>query len=433
MTFGTAPQRVIETKRDGGRLAAQDIAAFVEGFSRGTIPDFQMAALAMAIYFQGMDLDETTAWTAAMWHSGSTLRRLPDGPPRVDKHSTGGVGDKVSLVLAPLVAAAGLHVPMISGRGLGHTGGTLDKLESIPNLRTQLSEEQIEGVLQQAGCVICGATATLVPADRRLYALRDLTATVPSVPLIVSSILSKKLAENLDGLVLDVKWGLGALMSDIQQARNLADALVAVGSRLGLSVHAVLSNMDQPLGRAIGNSVEVLEALDALRGRGPGDVVELVLQLGALMLLAAGRARQVAEARQVLSGLLHDGTALRRFERMVAAQGGDLEQPLHLAPAAEVVAPASGFVTAIDAGALGRCVARCGGGRVRIDDPIDHSVGVKLLVVRGEQVAAGQPLARVHVPPPLQQQACRDVAAAIQIGPQPAAPAPLWLAHTAPS
>lgn len=432
MTVSSPPQRIIEAKRDGCRLAAADIEAFVEHYSRGTIPDFQMAALAMAIYFQGMDLDETTAWTRAMWRSGATLRRPPDGPPRVDKHSTGGVGDKVSLVLAPLAAAAGLHVPMISGRSLGHTGGTLDKLESIANLRTQLTEEEIDRVLQEAGCVICGATETLAPADRRLYALRDMTGTVPSVPLIVSSILSKKLAENLDGLVLDVKWGRGALMPHVEQARALADALVAVGSRLGLRVFALLSRMDQPLGRAVGNAVEVLEALETLQGRGPGDVIELVLQLGALMLLASGRMAEISAARRVLSGLLRDGTALDRFGRMVAAQGGDLDQPLHLAPAAEVVAPAAGFVTAIDAGALGRCVARWGGGRWRMDDPIDHSVGLRLLVVRGQEVRHGQPLARVHVPAPLREQACRDVAAAIEIGPQPVESAPLWLAHTPP-
>jgi pyrimidine-nucleoside phosphorylase/thymidine phosphorylase len=395
--------RLIEKKRDGGKLSPEEIDFLVEGFLQGTVPDYQMAALAMAIVCRGMDLDETAALTQSMLKSGGVLPRLGDGAVRVDKHSTGGVGDKVSLVLAPLLAACDLQVPMISGRGLGTSGGTLDKLESVPGVRTDLSADEIAIVLGRAGCVIAGPTEDLVPADRKLYALRDVTGTVPSIGLITASILSKKLAESLDALVLDVKWGSGAFMRHREDAAALGRTMTAVGRRLGLPTHATLSRMDQPLGRMAGNAVEVREAIESLQGGGPPELGELCLALGSRLLVQVRRAANLEEARRELSARLDSGQAMERFECMVAAQGGNLGLLPAAAPtpsAGEMCADLAGFVAAIDTAALGAAVVELGGGRRQMADRIDPTVGLEMLVRLGDPVRPGQPLLRLFASTP---------------------------------
>lgn len=385
---------IIEAKRDARELDDDSIGAFVDGFTRGEIPDYQASAFAMAVYFQGMTTRETAALTRAMVASGTTLTHPAGSPPKVDKHSTGGIGDKVSLVLAPLLASAGAWVPMISGRGLGITGGTLDKLESIPGFRTALTLEEARVQLARIGVAMMGQTDDLCPADRRLYALRDVTATVPSRPLIVSSIMSKKIAEGLDRLVLDVKFGSGAFMRTRRDAEALAADLAAVADEVGLESHVRLTPMDEPLGRAVGNVLEVHEAVELLRGGGPPDTRALVLDL----------AESVAPvARSELEGLLADGSAWRRFRELVAAQGGDpdaagrLGIDLGIAPLVRPIpAPQSGTVTRLDAGLIGRASVALGAGRRRATDTIDPTVGFDRLVKVGETVAAGEPVCRVH-------------------------------------
>jgi len=388
--------RWIERKRDGEALTRAEIAALVEGYVRGDVPDYQMAAFAMAVTLRGMSRDETGALTEAMLASGETLHRPAEGPPRVGKHSTGGVGDKVSLVLVPLLAAAGLAVPKLSGRGLGATGGTLDKLESIPGLRTDLSAEEHAAVLAEVGCVIGGASADIVPADRKLYALRDLTGSVPSVPLITASILSKKLAEDLDALVLDVKTGSGAFMRTVEEARELAWSLVTVAGRHGVACTALLTDMDQPLGRAAGHALEVDEAVATLRGEGPEELVALVLALGGELLRSVGRASGAGEAEREVRRHLDSGAGYETFARMVRAQRGDLEAPRPLAPAHDLPAPGSGWVASLDTRAIGLAVIELGGGRRRAGDAIDHSVGVECLLRLGDRVESGEPLFRVY-------------------------------------
>lgn len=380
---------IIALKRDGAELAAGQLRALVDGFVDGTVPDYQMSAFAMAVYFQGMSDDETISLTKLMLESGVSLN-WETGTPVVDKHSTGGVGDKVSLVLAPLLAACDVRVPMISGRGLGPTGGTLDKLESIPGFRTDYSIAQLQAVVDNVGCVITGATQDLVPADRKLYALRDVTATVPSIPLITASILSKKLAESLDALVLDVKFGSGAFMKTADDAEELAKTLVKVGNYFGVSTTAFLTNMNQPLGQMCGNSLEVIEAIECLQGSGPDDLRELTLTLGDNLLSQAG-----IEGVD-LSQLLDSGRAFEKFSDMVSAQGGSLKEPLLVAEPSNVVeSKTGGFVTAIDTEAIGRLVIELGGGRKQMSDPIDHAVGLQMLVKLGDQIDRDQPLARV--------------------------------------
>jgi pyrimidine-nucleoside phosphorylase len=388
------PVHLIARKRDGGALAEGEIRDFVEAYVDGSVADHQMSALAMAILLRGMTTDETAALTAAMLESGERLDRA-DGGPRVDKHSTGGIGDKVSLVLAPLLACLGARVPMISGRGLGPTGGTLDKLESIPGFRTDLSRAEIAEVVDSGGCVITGATAEIAPADRKLYALRDVTGTVPSVPLITASILAKKLAEGLDALVLDVKFGGGAFMKTADDARELARSLVETATRMGVPTTALVTNMHEPLGRMMGNAVEVAESLDVLEGGGPADVRELTLELAAEVLVTAGLATDRAAALAAAAACLDDGRALERFERMVAAQGGDLGAKRPVAAATEIAAERGGIVTAIDAEALGWAVIDLGGGRRSLGAAIDHAVGLEMLVRVGEEVERGEPLVRV--------------------------------------
>jgi len=392
----------IITKRDGGNLSADEIRRLVDGFMRGTVADYQLSAWLMATHFSGMSLDETVALTDAMLSSGQRVVHGSD-IAKVDKHSTGGVGDKISLCLAPLVAACGVAVPMISGRGLGHTGGTLDKLEAIPGYDTRLSIARFKAVVRRVGASIIGQTDDLAPADRRMYALRDVTGTVPSIPLIVASILSKKLAAGLDALVMDVKVGSGAFMRDRRQARALALALRAVGKRLGLPVRALLTDMSTPIGTGIGNAIETREAIAVLRGEAPADTRELTLALGARMLVAARRDSSLAAAQRRLEDALSSGAAAERFARMVAAHGGDarvVDDPSRLPRARQrlaVEARASGYVATVEARTLGELAVALGAGRTRADQAIDPRVGIELAVRRGDAVERGQPLAFLHV------------------------------------
>jgi pyrimidine-nucleoside phosphorylase len=393
------PSVFIIAKRDGGAHTAGEIAGWIDAYVAGRIGDEQMAAWAMAVYLNGMTPEETAALTAAMVESGSRLQRGVSDRPRVDKHSTGGVGDKVSILLAPMLACRGLEVPMLSGRGLGATGGTLDKLESIPGYRTDLDAAEIDRVLLDVGCVITGTTGDMVPADRKLYALRDVTGTVSSIPLITGSILSKKMAEDLDALVFDVKFGGGSFMKTEERARALAESLVVVGKTYGVATSALLTGMDQPLGRMIGHANEIDESVSALEGRGPADLMEVTLALGAELLVATGMAPDETAARGLLQDDIDSGAARETLARMVAAQGGDLEAPRPLASVSEVVAVEAGWVVTIDAEALGLGVIDLGGGRKRQGDPIDHSVGIEMLVRLGDQVESGQPLMRVFSDP----------------------------------
>ena len=388
------PANVIAKKRDGAALTDGEIAAFISGFTTGDVPDYQMSALAMAVYLRGMSADETASLTEHMLASGITLT-WPEGSPCVDKHSTGGVGDKVSLLLAPLLACCGLRVPMISGRGLGPTGGTLDKLESIPGFRTDLTLSEIHEITDRVGCVITGASAEIAPADRKLYALRDVTATVASIPLITASIMSKKLAEGLDALVLDVKVGSGAFMKTLDQARALALSLVETGRRMGVPTTALITDMSQPLGRMAGNAVEVDETVAALAGDGPDDLTALTRSLGAELLVATAMVQSLDEGSILMQQHIDSGSGLEKFREMVAAQGGDLDAPRPIAPAMIVEATASGFVSAIDVEALGYEIIHLGGGRRIMSDSIDHSVGMETLVSIGDRVERGRPLARI--------------------------------------
>jgi pyrimidine-nucleoside phosphorylase len=383
----------IAAKRDGQRLSDDRIAAIIGGYANGSVPEYQMSALAMAILWRGMDDGEVVALTRAMRDSGDTLSWPDLDCPVVDKHSTGGIGDKVSLILAPLLAAEGLAVPMISGRGLGATGGTLDKFESIPGLTVDLSMDAIRRQVRDVGCVIAGASAEIAPADRRLYALRDVTATVPSIPLITASILAKKLAAGLDALVLDVKTGSGAFMKQPEQARRLAATLVQVASQLGVPTSALVTDMNQPLGRMAGNANEVNESVQVLQGGGPPDVRELTLQLGTELigLIDAAPSRDV---RRGLESSLDSGRAMEVFESMVAAQGGTWSGPLPCAAAHDLPARQAGYVASMDAEQLGWSIIEIGGGRKRLDDSLDRSTGLEMLVRIGDRVERGQPLMR---------------------------------------
>lgn len=385
---------LIAVKRDGGTLSREQIEFLIAGYVAGSIPDYQMSAFAMAVMWRGMNDEETAALTMAMLSSGTTLKWLP-GPAVVDKHSTGGIGDKTSLILAPLLAACGLRVPMLSGRGLGPTGGTLDKLESIPGFRTDLSIAELQSVVESVGCVITGTTPELVPADRKLYALRDVTGTVPSIPLITASIMSKKLAESPQALVLDVKWGRGAFMKALPEARALAGAMVRIGRLMNVPVTALLTDMNQPLGRMCGNAVEVRESLDCLRGHGPANLRQCVLELGIAALLACRRCSSRDAALKLLTEKLDGGDALSHFEWMIAAQGGRLSELCSIAPATDVNSPRNGVISSINAEALGLTIIELGGGRRIAGETIDHRVGLEVLVRIGDRVSAGQPLVRV--------------------------------------
>ena len=354
------PASLIAAKRDRQELSDAEIACFIQGFAEGSIPDYQMSAMAMAIYLNGMTPREVATLTSEMLRSGTQLTWPRDGIARVDKHSTGGIGDKTSLILAPLLAVCGVQVPMLSGRGLGATGGTLDKLEAIPGFRTDLSLHEITRQTQSVGCIITGASAELAPADRKLYALRDVTATVPSIPLITGSIMSKKLAESLDALVLDVKFGSGAFMKTREQATELAHSLVDTGNRMGVRTTALLTDMNQPLGRMCGNAVEVRESIDVLKGGGPDDVRRLTIELCAELLVSVGIDQDMNAARQRCVNLLTNGAAYERWCRMVQGQSGNPDATLSVAPASELTADRAGVVSAIDTEALGLAIISLG-------------------------------------------------------------------------
>lgn len=396
------PYDLIVRKRDGGALAAEQIEALVAGFTSGAVPDYQMAAFLMAVYFRGMTSDETAALTMAMVRSGETLDLGPLAARAVDKHSSGGVGDKTSLVLVPLVASAGVPVPKLSGRGLGHTGGTLDKLEAIPGFRTDLAAAEFVAQVERIGCAIAGQSEWLVPADARLYALRDVTATVDSVPLIASSIMSKKIAAGAGAILLDVKCGRGAFMKTEQEARTLATAMVEIGRAAGKRTVAVISGMECPLGRAVGNALEVGEAIATLRGEGPADLEELCLALGGWMLVLGGLAAAPEEGAAELRTRIRSGDALARFDEMVRAQGGDTRvvEDADVLPRAPkrrpVLSPRAGVVAGIDAAAVGIAAMRLGAGRAKKGDPVDPAVGIVIERTVGAEVAAGDPLAMVH-------------------------------------
>jgi len=384
---------LISRKRDGEELSAADLRQLIDGYTSGEVPDYQMSAFAMAVFFRGMTSAETAALTRAMMASGDCFTHRPGHPPAVDKHSTGGIGDKVSLVLAPLVACAGCWVPMVCGRGLGITGGTLDKLEAIPGFRVQLGLDEAAIQLEKLGVVMMGQTERFCPADRKLYALRDVTGTVPSIPLITASIMSKKLAESLDRLVLDVKFGSGAFMRTKKEAESLAASMVTVGRAMGVEVQAMLNPMSEPTGRTVGNALEVVEALECLDGSGPTDLRQLVLDLAAAI---------AGVPREALERLLDDGSARRRFDQLVAAQGGnpaDLPRlgELHRAPLIrEVRAPRGGVVAKVDAGLIGQAALQLGAGRARASDGVDFAVGFDHLVKCGDLLHHGQALCRIH-------------------------------------
>ncbi len=391
---------IIKKKRDGGKLSPEEISFFVDSYVRGEVPDYQVSALLMAIFFQGMDFEETMNLTEAMIKSGVTVDLSSIKAPKVDKHSTGGVGDKISLILGPLVASCGVVVPMISGRALGHTGGTLDKLESIPGYRTQISIEEFVKILEKVGISIIGQTEELVPADKKLYALRDVTATVESIPLITSSIMSKKIAEGIDGLVLDVKTGSGAFMRNINDARELARSLVETGKLMGKKVVALITNMDQPLGRAVGNAVEVVESVEVLKNSGPGDVRELSIRLGVEMLLIGGIARSDEEAREKLEKALRSGKAYEKWRQMVEAQGGDpdaIERDDFIKVSGKVTVEArdDGYLFSFDTFKVGMAATVLGAGRSKKEDRIDPHVGIMVLKKIGEKVSKGEPVFEV--------------------------------------
>ncbi|MCS6964787.1 MAG: thymidine phosphorylase [Thermoflexus sp.] len=393
---------IIEKKRDGGELTPEEIRFFVEGFTRGEIPDYQAAAFLMAVYFQGMTPRETAELTLAMAYSGQVLDLHDIAPVVVDKHSTGGVGDKVSLVVVPLVAAAGLPVGKMSGRGLSFTGGTIDKLESIRGLRVELTVEEFREQLRRVGAVLCGQSADLAPADGKFYALRDVTGTVPSIPLIAASIMSKKIAGGADAIVLDVKVGNGAFMKTLDQARALARQMVDIGTALNRRVVAVISDMNQPLGEAVGNALEVKEAIATLRDDGPADFREHCLTIAAHMLHLGGRVRHLEEARRLAEATLASGAAWEKFRALVAAQGGDIlqiedpEQLPHARLIREIPAPAEGYLAEVRAYEIGMASVALGAGRTKKGEPVDPAVGIIVHRKAGDFVRRGEPLFTVH-------------------------------------
>jgi pyrimidine-nucleoside phosphorylase len=413
---------LISKKRDGHELADYEIGALIDAYVKGNVPDYQMAAWAMAVFLRGMTVAEIAALTEHMLHSGVTFKWPAGEAPKVDKHSTGGIGDKVSLPLAPLLACCDLQVPMISGRGLGATGGTLDKLESIPGFRTDLSTAEFQDVCRRVGCVISGATGDLVPADRKLYALRDVTGTVPSIPLITASIMSKKLAEGLDALVLDVKWGSGAFMKTREEAHALARSMVDTGRRMHVPTTAIITDMNQPLGRMAGNANEVDESVDALIGKGPADLMEVTLELGAELLVLTKREPSLTAARARLQKAIDSGAGLEKFREMVAAQGGNLDAPRPIAPASEVASPRPGYVAAMDTEHLGRVVIELGGGRKKLGDVLDLSTGFEMLVRLGDEIEVGQPLARVFAKPDAAARVQQEIINAITLSQEPSLP-----------
>jgi thymidine phosphorylase len=423
---------VIRTKRDGGQLTDEQVRFFVEGYTAGTIADEQAAALCMAILLRDMAADELATWTQAMIDSGERLDLSSVARPTVDKHSTGGVGDKVSLVLAPLVAACGAAVPQLSGRGLGHTGGTLDKLEAIPGWQATLPTERAVAQLRDVGAVICAASETLCPADRKLYALRDVTATVEAIPLIASSIMSKKIAEGTASLVLDVKVGSGAFLPELDRARRLAETMVSLGQAHGVRTVALITDMESPLGRACGNGLEVTESVETLRGGGPTDLVEVTLALAREMVVLAGLGGPGGPDTPDIPGAdpaaaLADGRAFAVWDAMIRAQGGDPSARLALAPVQhEVTAPTGGYLRRLDARAVGVAVWRLGAGRSRKEDPVSPTAGALCVRKPGDRVAAGEPVLVLHADDPARLDgALAALGGAIEVGPEPPEPRPL--------
>ncbi len=423
---------IIVSKRDGGTLAPEEIRFFVDGVTAGTLPDYQASALLMAILLRGMTAEETAWLTDAMVHSGVRvdLRDIPG--VKVDKHSTGGVGDKTSLILAPLAAACGVPVPMMSGRGLGHTGGTLDKLEAIPGFRVNLSLEEMKAALARIGCAMIGQTAQIAPADKKLYALRDVTGTVESIPLISASIMSKKIAEGIDALVLDVKTGSGAFMKTEAHSRQLAESLVAIGNASGVKTEAIITAMESPLGHAVGNALEVIECIEVLKGGGPQDLIEVSVELTARMLVLGRVAADRAAAVQQVQRAIASGAGLERFRQIIEVQGGDprvvddYQRMPHVPGRHLVTAARDGFVTGVDASLVGRASVALGAGRDRVEDPVDPAVGIMVVAKPGDAVRAGAPVLELH----FRDQSRRDAAIrltsqAVVIGDERPAPRPL--------
>lgn len=397
------PQNLIRKKRDGQPLSSQELEGFLAGVTDASIPDYQVSAMLMAIYFRGLSDEELSVWTQGMLHSGTVLDLSAVSRPKVDKHSTGGVGDKISLPLAPAVAAAGIAVPMVSGRGLGHTGGTLDKLEAIPGFNVNLSLERFRDLVDSLGLCLIGQTAEIAPADKKLYALRDVTGTVESIPLIASSIMSKKLAEGIDALVLDCKVGNGAFMETIGDARRLAQAILAIGRAAEVPVSALITDMNAPIGKMIGNSLEVMESIEVLQGRGPDDTRELTIELGSEMLRLGGAVDSSEAGRARVAQALDTGEAAALFARLVEAQGGDprvVEDPEDVLPRAAhklaIPAPRSGIVESMNTRDLGVASLWLGAGRSRAEDSIDPAVGIELCCAVGDSVDEGEPLAFLH-------------------------------------
>jgi pyrimidine-nucleoside phosphorylase len=422
---------VIIKKRDGGTLDPEEIRFFVESVTAGVLPDYQASALLMAILLRGMTREETACLTDAMVHSGIRVDLSDIAGVKVDKHSTGGVGDKTSLVLAPIAAACGVVVPMMSGRGLGHTGGTLDKLEAIPGFRVRLSLAEMKAALRATGCAMIGQTAEIAPADRKLYSLRDVTGTVESIPLISASIMSKKIAEGIDALVLDVKTGSGAFMKTEADSRRLAESLVAIGQASGVRTEAMITRMDTPLGRAVGNAVEVIESIEVLKGEGPSDLEEISLALAARMLVLAGLSSDESDALQRVQTVVSSGEALDRFRRIIENQGGDagiVDDYSRLPAAPEramVVASRSGYVGRIDAELVGRASVVLGAGRDKVEDSVDPAVGIMLVARTGDRVHAGDPVLELHYRTIDRRDAARtlvDRAIVIDDAPPPARP-----------
>ncbi|MBX3423177.1 MAG: thymidine phosphorylase [Pirellulaceae bacterium] len=423
-------KEIIEKKRDGQELSAAEIQFLIQGVTTASIPDYQVSAWLMAVLCRGMSDQETAVLTEAMLNSGNRLARCSNRP-RVDKHSTGGLGDKTSLILAPLLACFDLDVPMLSGRGLGITGGTLDKLEAYPGFRCDLTSQQINEQLNRIGCVITGTTSDVAPADRRLYALRDVTGTVPSIPLITGSIMSKKLAGSLDALVLDVKWGSGAFMTTLEDARRLEASLVHTGRRMGVKTSSLVTDMNQPLGQMVGNACEVNEAYDVLCGAGPTDVVELTVLLAAELLVATGTSPSLDAAQSVLTKALKDGRALARFQQLIEAQGGVFSDHLPLAQKHVITSLDKGWLCAVNGRVLGNAVIAMGGGRQQQGDPIDPSVGLQMLVRIGDSIERGQEIGHLFCDAPAAetQPLISQFRSALSLAPHPY-PAPSLIVAT---
>ena len=393
---------LIRKKRDSGELSREEINFLVTGYTRGDIPDYQMAAWLMAVWIRGLNRGEIAALTEAMLHSGEVVQHSEIPGKKVDKHSTGGIGDKTSLILAPIVAAGGLTVPMISGRGLGHTGGTLDKLEAIPGFNVNLTLEEFRRVLRECGMALIGQTAEIAPADKKIYALRDVTSTVENIGLICASIMSKKMAEGIDALVLDVKTGSGAFMKKEEDAISLAQVMVETGKSMGKKVVALITGMDEPLGRMAGHSNEVIESIEVLRGRGPADLRDLSLDLSAWMFYLGGKTKSVEEGHRLAESMIANGQALEKFRQGIRLQGGDarvIDEPERLPTARlhfHVASSASGFITGTDCEQFGIALAMLGGGREKKEDTIDHAVGLEFHKRIGDRVEKGEPLATIH-------------------------------------